>query len=179
MEGSTRYIPVEALTQEAFAPFGHVIGMSDRAPLAANSERSFWGSPELELRDGSFMAVYVELRMTDFIVGRLHRHRAFSQVLVPLGGKALIHVVAPSGDVPDLAQMRAFLIDGDRAVITNRGIWHRNPAYALATSASLILISRAQTAVDAAAQPAADTVGGDTDRFDLSKLTSDEIRLLL
>jgi ureidoglycolate hydrolase len=125
------------------------------------------------------MAVYVEMRMVDYVVRRLHRHRAFSQTLIPLGGKAFIHVVAPPGDVPDLSKMRAFLVDGNQAVIIGRGTWHRNPAYPLAPTASLILISRSQTTIGAAATPSAPTVGGDTDLVQISDLTPDLIRLLL
>ncbi len=174
-----RFIPVEVLTPEAYAPFGYVVGMPHHEPLARDEERSFWGSPELELLDGAFMVVYVEMRRTDYVVRQLHRHRAFSQTLVPLGGQAFIHVAAPPTDVPDLDQMRAFLVEGNQAVIIGRGTWHRNPAYPVASKASLILISRSQTTTGAAAQPGAATVGGDTDRLELNTLTDNEIRLIL
>lgn len=176
---SIRYIPVEPLTTEAYAPFGHVIGMSNEPPLAEDHERSFWGSPELEILDGGFIAVYVQLRMKDYVVRQLHRHRAFAQTLVPLGGNSLIHVVAPPGDTIDLDQMRAFMIPADKAVIIGRGTWHRNPAYPLAPQASLILISRSETTYGSAANPGGATVGGDTDRVELNTLTNDEFRLIL
>ena len=179
MSRTVRYISLEPLTPAAYQPFGYVVGMPNEPPLTENEERSFWGSPELELLNGAFMAVYVEMRMTDYVVRQLHRHRAFSQTLIPLGGKAFVHVVAPPDDMPDLSRMHAFLVDGNQAVIIGRGTWHRNPAYPLAPKASLILISRSETTIASAASPSAPTVGGDTDRVNISDLTPDEIRLLL
>jgi len=147
--------------------------------MTENEERSYWLSPALEMIDGSYAIVYVEMRMRDYVVRRLHRHTRFDQALIPLGGKAFLHVVAPPGDVPDLDELRAFIIDGSQAVIIRQGTWHRNPAYPLSPEASLVLISRRESIVLEAAERAGEHVGGPTEQIELATLTDDEIRLIL
>jgi ureidoglycolate hydrolase len=178
-QSTTRYVQLSHLTQEEFAPFGHVIERSEEAPLARNEEREFWKGPLLTISDGHFMPVYVHVRRTDYVIRRLHRHRAFSQMLIPLEGKPLIHVVCPAGQPPDLSMMRAFLVEPSQAVITSPGIWHRNPALPIHRETSLILLSRDVTAIDAAASPGARTVGGDTDRLELTQIAAGRIRIRL
>jgi ureidoglycolate lyase len=178
MDGAIRYVQVEALTALAYEPFGSVIGLPSEPPVAENEERSYWKSPDLELVEGTFKPVYVEMRRIDYVVRRLHRHRGFSQVLIPLGGEAFIHVVAPPGDVPDLSQLRAFIVEGDKGVIIGRGTWHRNPAYPLSTKASLVLISGGPSSRDQLTR-GEQTVSSSTDLVELSSLSDDEFRLLL
>jgi ureidoglycolate lyase len=175
----THYIQLEELTADAYKPFGYVIGIPTDPPLASDGERSFWAGPDLEIQDGAFMPVYVEVKMRDYIVRRMHRHRYFAQTLIPLGGKSLITVVAPPADEPSIESLRAFLIDGSNAIVTLPGVWHRNPAYPLASEASLILISRNVTTIAAAQESSAATIGGDTDRVDLTDLFNEEIRIRL
>jgi ureidoglycolate lyase len=174
-----RTISVEPLTPEAYEPFGQVIGSPQEPPTRENEERSYWLMPALDLVDGAFAIVYVEMRAQDYVVRRLHRHTMFEQALIPLGGKAFVHVVAPPGDVPDLSALRAFLVDGSQGVIIGQGTWHRNPAYPLAPKASLVLISRSESIVLEAAERAGEDVRGPTEQIEIDTLTNDEIRLLL
>lgn len=170
---TVRYIQVEPLTCGAYRPFGHVIGIPEQPPLKENDERSYWLSPEIELLGGTFAVVYAQMRMVDYVVRRLHRHTDFAQTFIPLGGVSFIHVVAPGDDVPDLGQLRAFLISGDQGVIIGRGMWHRNPAYPLAARGSLVLLSQSKSIKEEGMK------GGTTQQVELCDLTSDEIRLRL
>ena len=54
-------------------------------------------------------------------------HKTTYEFFFPLGGKELIFVLAPKGDVPDLEKTRAFLIGPDEGVLLDKGTWHYPP----------------------------------------------------
>lgn len=54
-------------------------------------------------------------------------HRETHEFFFPLGGKQLIFILAPKGDIPDPQKTRAFLVGPDEGVMLDKGTWHYPP----------------------------------------------------
>jgi ureidoglycolate hydrolase len=122
-------LPAEALTPDAFAPFGTVIPpMEDGTPFGP-------ADAALSLSGGTprFYAMRVPNR--GLVIKRITRHRAVTQVLASAGGLPWLLAVAPPppDDTPDAApalnSIRAFRIPGDVAVMLRVGTWHAGPLF--------------------------------------------------
>jgi ureidoglycolate lyase len=122
------------LTPEAFAPFGELLVPSTGVRL----QSSFYGDAVEIYRAGAFssdepceMLLNVTKRRPLEVV-YFERHDRLTQVFAPLGGHAVIVVVAPHdaplvAGVPALDTARAFLVPGNMAIQLHRGTWHEFP----------------------------------------------------
>jgi ureidoglycolate lyase len=124
-------IKIEPLTEEAFSPFGQIIGRKD-------------SEPNFETRGGSTLAwkvdfachgqTEVQYMKVDFqptwTVELLERHQEVTQSFIPVNGKPMVFVVAPATDItdprsaPDPEGFRAFYMDGSQGVMLHIGTWH-------------------------------------------------------
>ncbi len=123
-------LPIQALTSESFAPFGTVMAaLEDGIAFGPQDAR-------LELSRGTprfyTMRLYNHTGMT---VRRITRHRQVTQALASVGGQPWVVAVAPPRDVdtagaePAIADIQAFRIPGDVAVMLHRGTWHAGPLF--------------------------------------------------
>ena len=114
----TRHVVVaEPLTRKAFEPFGQVV---DR------------GEMEMELRDGELFHLNVlSYDRRPLVCDHLNRHHRATQMLVALGGRPTLIVVAPKAydfSTPDhLEGVRAFVCDGTAGVNLALATWHWGP----------------------------------------------------
>jgi ureidoglycolate lyase len=60
----------------------------------------------------------------------LEKHPHSTQTFVPMNAKGYLVVVSGGGDAPDLATLRAFIVEGGTAVSYHPGVWH-HPMIAL------------------------------------------------
>ncbi len=123
------------LTAEAFAPYGDVIE-SVGEPIPINQGKG-WRYLDLARIDVTAEgghagvsrvtcapeALPVPLRL-------MERHPLGSQVFTPVDGQRYLVVVAPAGDPPTVASLRAFIATGKQGVNYHRGTWH-HPMIAL------------------------------------------------
>ena len=111
-------IHAEALTAEAFAPFGQILCTEPDEAIIGLRDREKWLLNILS---------YVHRPL---VVDHLNAHHKATQALIPLGKPALL-VVAPPGtvfaSVADLAHLRAFVLDGSAGVNLGFGTWHWGP----------------------------------------------------
>lgn len=140
-----RTLRVEALTQQAFAPFGEVIqtaaastiqhindGTAQRFHALAHVDTgSHGGTPIISI----FRA---QPRVLPFTVHLLERHPLGSQAFMPLSPHPYLVVV---GSHPD-AVPRAFLAQPGQGINLHRGTWH-HPLLALAARSDFLVIDRA------------------------------------
>ena len=127
-----KYLAVEPLTKEAFAPFGDVLSAEGRERLPIN------------LYEGVdvFRADFETARPMEFLMTRnkvrpfhvrfLERHMELTQTFISLGGRPFVQVVAApdarlDNDVPGYDQIKAFLVPGDVATNMHLGTWHEPP----------------------------------------------------
>lgn len=112
----------EPLTVAAFAPFGVVLdtprafervyfdGALDNYRAHARPSLSLW-----RLAPHGANALDISI---------LERHEFSSQTFVPLDVARYLIIVAPPGDQPEPAKLRAFIARGDQGVTYGPGVWH-------------------------------------------------------
>ncbi len=113
----TYTVVAEPLTDEAFAPFGQVIGRGDMV---------------MELRDGeAFHLNVLSYDRRPLVCDHLNRHHRATQALVALAGRPTLVIVAPKehdfSTRDHLAHVRAFLCDGSAGINLALGTWHWGP----------------------------------------------------
>lgn len=122
----------EPLTASAFAPFGEVIENDGHTPLIINdgmTER-FHDLARVEVQAGGGHALINLFHARPYAlplrIRELERHPLGSQAFVPLDRQAFLVVVAPAGDGPASASVRAFITNGRQGVSYRRGVWHHS-----------------------------------------------------
>ncbi|MCX7556027.1 ureidoglycolate lyase [Xanthomonadaceae bacterium JHOS43] len=137
-------LAIDALTPEAFAPFGEVIS-PDAArrvfPINAGNTQRFHDLADVEcLGDGGRIGISLfraRPRDLPFEVTMLERHPLGSQAFVPLSQAPYLVVVAESPD----AMPRAFLARDGQGVNYRRGTWH-HPLLALDAVSDFLVVDR-------------------------------------
>lgn len=136
---------VEALTREAFAPFGDVIEAASAAQtyaINAGTTTRFHDLARIDAdRDGGRPVVSLfraQPRELPFAITQLERHPLGSQAFVPLSQRPYLVVVAedPAGTP------RAFLARDGQGVNYRAGTWH-HPLLALDEVSDFLVIDRA------------------------------------
>jgi ureidoglycolate lyase len=126
-------LKAEPLTAAAFVPFGTVLRPEGRERLPVNT----YGD-KLDLYREPFASdqpiewFIVQGRRRDMSALFLERHLQITQAFIPLGGDALVTVVArPDArevdGLPAFEEMRAFIVPGTMGFQLHRGTWHENP----------------------------------------------------
>lgn len=143
----TLTLTAQPLTAAAFAPYGDVIEADGSAQamnqgfgqryqdLARIEVDAQGGRPAVSIVACIPEQVPVSLRL-------MERHPLGSQIFVPLDGQRYLVVVAPAGDAPEPADLRAFVAGGRQGVNYHRGTWH-HPMIALDGSCRFIEFHRA------------------------------------
>lgn len=109
-------VPLQALTAEAFAPFGKLLEIADPDPeLARGGRNEFKVVDESSNEDGWRLAVQI---VRGRALEQIGHHPHSKETFEPVSGVCAI-VVAPNGVPGNLA---AFVLD--RPVVVNAGIWH-------------------------------------------------------
>jgi len=138
---------VQALTAEAFAPFGQLIEAGGHARHytinAGNTER-YDDLADIELDEAGRAIVSIfrgQPRKLPFRIELMERHPLGSQAFVPLSGRRWLLVVAPRGEAPTADRLQAFLARGDQGVNYAAGVWH-HPLLALDAASDFLVIDR-------------------------------------
>ena len=142
-----RRLTIEPLTQAAFAPFGEVIDTEGRDSFLINngSTRRYHRLAMVQMAqpdDQAIISLFVAQPLPmPLVIAMLERHPLGSQAFMPLLGRPFLVVVAPAGDAPTAASVRAFRSDGRQGVNYHRGVWH-HPVLALEPSDRFLVIDR-------------------------------------
>jgi len=130
-------LDVRELTAETFAPYGQVI-----APLRTGGQgaetrydpETSANEAKLVLQNGVPRLWIMQLPHVGLGFSRIARHRRVTQCLGSLGGKEWLIGVAPPGDLtdearPQLEDIVAFRIPGDRVIKLHVATWHAGPHF--------------------------------------------------
>ena len=155
------------LTVEDFAPFGDVLTpkarrldnrdlldlgharMSDPVPadrVADFDILDYWGDIATISREPMRLG-YLRSRQRPLEFSWFERHPKGTQTFIPLAGTPSVFAVAQPKDLddpdalPDLATMRAFVMDGSAGVNIAPGTWHWTP-FPLAEHVDFIILVR-------------------------------------
>lgn len=144
-------LTVEPLSAEAFAPFGDVIEVSDRArhfTINGGSTERYHDLAQLDPgADGKVIASIFRgsPRALPFNVAVMERHLLGSQAFMPLFGggtaRGYLVVVAPPGRAPTAADLRCFLAQASQGVNYAAGVWH-HPLLALDAVSDFLVLDR-------------------------------------
>ena len=138
----------EALSPEAFAPFGQVVSAGLSAGKSANqgtAVRFDWTCRFVNTRDGARPNLSVfrsEAKALPFPLKLLERHPCSSQMFVPMQCARYLVVVCKSGadGMPVLSELRAFVCAAGQGFNYDAGIWH-HPIIALDAAAELVMLA--------------------------------------
>ncbi|MBN3723205.1 ureidoglycolate lyase [Burkholderia sp. Ac-20379] len=139
-------LTIEALTREAFAPFGDVIETdgAKQIPINLGTTIRFHDLARVDVSDAGGRTL-VNLfrgqpRTLPFEVTMLERHPLGSQAFLPLSTQPYLVVVAPAGEL-DASRIRAFVSSGWQGVNYAKGVWH-HPLIALGGVSDFIVVDR-------------------------------------
>ncbi|MDP1697535.1 MAG: ureidoglycolate lyase [Xanthomonadaceae bacterium] len=137
-------LPVEALSSQAFAPFGDVIDSAGAANVIRINDGTAQRFHALALidadADGGKPVISIfraQPRELPFMVRMLERHPLGSQAFMPLAANPYLVVVGSSPD----AVPRAFLAQPGQGINLHRGVWH-HPLLALKVTSDFLVIDR-------------------------------------
>lgn len=147
---SARVLVAEALSPEAFAPFGDVIApRADRrdAMNAARFERfDDLAVIDVDQNGDAHAAISIARARSatelPYHFDVIERHPLGSQAFVPLAAFRFVVVVGPPGDAPETDELRAFVTNGRQGINYRRGVWHM-PLIALEAGQQFLIVDRA------------------------------------
>lgn len=144
---TTARLQLQPLTAAAFSPFGVVIDVGERTPETINDGHALkyadllpfdchhgQGRVALHYYRSRARTLPLELR-------GLERHPLGSQAFWPLQNRPYAIVVAPPGEEPGVASLRAFIAQGTQAIQYHRGTWHHYQI-ALEADSEFIVLDR-------------------------------------
>jgi ureidoglycolate lyase len=141
-----KFLEIEPLTREAFAPFGDVIELDGARhfPINAGTTERYHDLANIDVGDAGGRALVNVFRARPFRfpieIRMMERHPLGSQAFIPIGDAPYLVVVAPRGTL-DAGQLRAFVTRGWQGVNYAKGVWH-HPLLALGDRSDFIVIDR-------------------------------------
>ena len=133
-EPRIKKVKIEPLTNQAFEPFGEVLGPTEGPPDWVNESgvasrfTNFFAEGTTKV---GIVTFNYQKPPTEHQIVQLEQHYRVTEAKIPLDGKASIVYVAeptPYGTKPDLDNFRAFLSDGSSGVMLHRLTWHARAA---------------------------------------------------
>jgi ureidoglycolate lyase len=164
-----RDLPLEDATAASVAPFGELLGVDRGRP----SMRTRFYDDAVEIvekaplvSDSDTCLSIARVRPRPFEVTWMERHFKHTQVFLPLNRESFAVVLAPptpSGNLPDLAAVRAFRFAGDCGLLMHLGTWHEFP-FALVAPADMVVVLRNETNRNLDAIEDGEAVGEDLEK---------------
>jgi len=123
-------IDVEPASDEAFAPFGRLIGLGqgENDAVFANPGLRSW-RVDYDCADQTEV-MFIWFDHVPMTFSKIERHFAVTQTFIPHDRAEMIMVVAPAtdpsdwNDLPPALSLRAFRIPGTHGVMMWKGVWH-------------------------------------------------------
>jgi ureidoglycolate lyase len=121
---------VQALTRDAFRPFGDVIQEdgADRYKINRGSTLRIHDLCRVQAKSrGRILVSFFQALDTvslPYKPALLECHPLGSQAFIPRDGARFLIVVAPAADVPDLEMLKAFVTGGTQGINYAPGVWH-------------------------------------------------------
>ncbi len=132
-----RTLRAEPIEENAWMPFGALIAPKNTPRIANHGRAEAWDElAELVNARPGIARPTVSLfrcapeRSASLEVRWLERHPRSTQMFVPMRAGRYLLIVAYGADAPDPASLRAFVVEGSRAITYRPGTWH-HPMIAL------------------------------------------------
>lgn len=137
----------EPLSARAFAAFGDVIEIADRAArwINAGTCERFDDLAQIDVAaDGGRPLISIfraAPRTLPFRIEQLERHPLSSQAFYPLDRRPFLIVVAAGHGTPQASEVRAFLSSGSQGVNYRRNTWHHQ-LLAIGATCEFLVVDR-------------------------------------
>lgn len=126
--GDVHVLTAIPLTAQAFAPFGDVLEVGGPfTQINQGKGRRYADLAHIDLAEDGRTAVSLMTCIPETVpipLRLMERHPKGNQVFMPVNGQRYIVVVAPRGEAPATAELRAFLCLGHQGINYHRGTWH-------------------------------------------------------
>ena len=135
-------VKVEALTKEAFAPFGEYYKMDapEGYPLSGELHRFF---PDRVNADSNHRVGYSPIlvkKPAKMVITQQEYHTTTWEMILPMNDDMILHVAPASAGTPVTEQAKAFLVPKHTLVKMNAAIWHLAPLPANADELAAMII---------------------------------------
>ena len=137
-----RTIKVEALTKEAFAPFGQYYTMTAPEGYSLNGELHRFFPDRLTAYQGASVAFSpILVKKPDVMkVTAVEYHTTTCEMIMPLSDDMILHVAPPSAGKPLPDHTRAFLVPKNTLIKMNACVWHLAPLPANAPELAAMIV---------------------------------------
>ena len=137
-----RQVKVEALTHEAFAPFGQFYAMANPQGYALSGAlHQFF--PDRLTADSNHRVGYSPIcvrKPRKMIITQQEYHTTTWEMILPLNDDMILHVAPASAGVPVTHLAKAFLVPKNTLVKLNAAIWHLAPLPVSADALTAMII---------------------------------------
>lgn len=137
-----RTIKLQALSKEAFAPYGEYYKMDapDGHALCGAIHR-FYPDRVTAYPAGNigFSAITVK-KPEKMLISQVEYHTTTAELIMPLNDDMILHVAQPSAGTPIPEQTKAFLVPKHTLIKMNACVWHLAPLPANADELSAMII---------------------------------------
>lgn len=161
------------LTAEAFEPYGWVLQGGSGPGDFSRANLDLWCLPFHS--DAPPRLQIMRYHHQAMVFSKLERHLAVTEARYPMNaGKAVLVVGAASNPTdrlapPDIAQVRAFILDGTKGIMFKKGTWHGLDCYPLTPPhVDFLFLSDTETEREIEGQSAPAT-GSRTEVFDFAE----------
>jgi len=166
-------LELEPATAENIAPFGELLAFGRGRPV---TRTRFYGNAVELMEKPAFMSdadtclSLARVHPRPLEVTWLERHFKHTQVFLPLNALPWCAVLAPptQGDLPDVAQARAFCFAGDCGLLMHVGTWHEFP-FAFDAPTDMVVVLRNETNRNLDAVSDGEAVGEDLEKRNIAK----------
>jgi len=139
-------LKIQALTKEAFAPYGDVISVRENDHFLINngSTERYHDLAKVELlKEGRVLINIFRATPLDYPlnVKMVERHPLGSQAFVPMSERPYLVLVAEAGETVTPDNLVAFRAEGDQGVNYHAGTWH-HPVLALDGVSDFLVVDR-------------------------------------
>lgn len=122
-------IKAEALTHEAFAPFGTFYNMTEPDGCSLNGElhRFYPDRISVPYNSPAGFSVIMVKKPEQMKITQVEHHYTTPELIMPLNDDMIIHVSPASGAYPQVQLTKAFIVPKGTMVKINTAIWHLAP----------------------------------------------------
>ncbi len=120
---------VEDLNEQSFNLYGDSLELKKNQIKCDNEIVTHWHNlSDLGSLGKDPVIAYVKAYRRDFTVSQLERHVNTSEIFFPVKGLAVMVFTTSNEDgLPDLSNIKSFLLEPGKTFISKRGIWHWVP----------------------------------------------------
>jgi ureidoglycolate lyase len=145
---SERSLPVQDLTDDAFAPFGTVLQTPSRPNDAVGPGWRWWAETLVLEDDGRPWGIgYLDLEPSPPArFDWAERHMRTQEAIVPVSGGCLVYVAPPDhadepGRLPAFEEFRVFRVAPGSGVVLHPAVWHGAPIAEEPAKAIVLLLA--------------------------------------